>query len=469
MIYLLSLALFVFAYVAWQRLETAVLLLVVLLPTYLLRFYIGIPVTFLEVMIIIVFAVWLLQNRLFLMERWHGLVKGRLLPEKKQYPFHNAMIAWLLVSFAAVGIADWSTAALGIWRAYFFEPLLLFIVIINIFNTKEKISRLISALGVSVIGVSILAWYQYITGQLIPNDFWASSSNRRATSFFPYPNAVGLYVAPIIVLLVGQAKYLWRSGVSLVAGKWHYLVSVLGIILGLGAILAAKSEGAAFGLVICLLLFGLVANTKTRLLSLVVIIVGVIGLYINQPLQMYVMDRLTLHNFSGQVRRFQWKETLMMLNDGNLITGAGLAGYQTAVAPFHQEGFFVRDYRDPNFQQKVVSSAEFRDQVWQPLEIYLYPHNIILNFWSETGLAGVIVFLWLIVSFYIYGIWSYRQTLKHKDPFAYLILGLMLSLAVSLIHGIVDVPYFKNDLSALFWIIMAMMGIIHIQSLYKEI
>ncbi len=460
MMYVLLVLAFGYVALAWKRLELAILVLAILLPTYLLRFNFVVPLTFLEVMILIVFVVWFLKNKLFLVEQWKTLLKGRLSSSTIKYPFRYAMIAWLIVSFIAVGIGGWSNAAFGVWRAYFFEPLLLFIVVINVFNSKEKIIKLISALGLSVIGVSVFALYQYATGQFIPNEFWAQLEGRRATSFFPYPNAVGLYVGPIILLLIGQVKYVWKSGLSFLEAKWTYVISVLGIILGVGAIVAAKSEGAAFGLVITILIFGLVASRKTRVVTIGIILIACFGLAFNQSARHYVVDRLSLHNFSGQVRRLQWKETFMMLKEGRLISGAGLAHYKTAVAPFHQEGIFVRDYRDPDFQRKVVFNDDFRKSVWQPLEIYLYPHNVILNFWSELGLAGVLVFLWLVVSFFIYGVSAYWKARKNNDPFAYLILGLTLSLAISLIHGIVDVPYFKNDLAALFWLSMAMMGVV---------
>jgi O-antigen ligase len=450
-----------FARLAWKNVETAVQLLVLLLPLYLLRFTMIVPMTFLEVMILIVFVVWFLKNRVELFARCKGLLKGKKVLEKNKYPFQWALIAWLVISFIAVGVGGWSNAAFGVWRAYFFEPLLLFIVIINTHQTKEKIICLLGSFSLSAVAVSVFAIYQYVTGNLIPNEFWASSASRRATSFFPFPNAVGLYLAPIIILLVGNLGRLWKSGEKFITNEWQYLGTIFGIILGLGAIAAAKSEGAIFGLAIGLILFGLLSQKKIRVITLGLIVVGGLTISFIQPLQHYVVDRVLLRNFSGQVRLAQWKETWQMLSDGRLLTGAGIAGYQSAIKPYHQEGIFVKDFRDPDFQRKVVFNEEFRNSVWQPLEIYLYPHNFILNVWTELGLAGVIVFLWMIISFLYYGIRAYRQTKKHNDPFMYVVLGLTLSFVVMLIHGMVDVPYFKNDLAAMFWILMGMMGVVY--------
>lgn len=447
-----------FGLLAWKKLETAVQLLVLLLPLYLLRFTFVVPMTFLEVMILIVFVVFFLKNRFELLRRFQGLRKGKLPALKNRYPFQWAIIAWLVISFIAVGVAGWSNAAFGIWRAYFFEPLLLFIVIINTHQTREKIICLLGSFSLSAVAVSVFAIYQYITGQYIPNDFWASSANRRATSFFPFPNAVGLYLAPIIMLLVGNLGRLWKSGAKFITNEWQYLATIFGIILGLAAVVAARSEGAIFGLAIGLVLFGLFSQKKIRVLTIGLIITGGFMIAFIQPLQHYVVDRLLLRNFSGQVRQAQWKETWQMLSDGRLLSGAGLASYQSVIKPYHQEGIFVKDYRDPDYQRKVVFNEEFRNSVWQPLEIYLYPHNFILNFWTELGLIGVLVFLWIIITFLYYGVRAYRYTKKQNDPFMYVVLGLTLSLVVMLIHGMVDVPYFKNDLAAMFWLLMAMMG-----------
>ncbi len=52
-----------FAYLAWRRFDWALILLFTLLPTYLIRFNIGMmPTTLLEVMIWIVAMVWLITR-----------------------------------------------------------------------------------------------------------------------------------------------------------------------------------------------------------------------------------------------------------------------------------------------------------------------------------------------------------------------------------------------------------------------
>ena len=88
--------------------------------------------------------------------------------------------------------------------------------------------------------------------------------------------------------------------------------------------------------------------------------------------------------------------------------------------------------------------------MWQPLEIYMYPHNIILNFWSEIGLLGVFAVVVLLLKLLM----NYWRVKSSENRNMYLIL--LAVFAVVLVHGIVDVPYFKNDLSLLWWLFFCM-------------
>ena len=135
--------------------------------------------------------------------------------------------------------------------------------------------------------------------------------------------------------------------------------------------------------------------------------------------------------------------------------GAGLDSYQEAVAPYHQEGIFFNRDKIENFHAKAWASAEIREKYWQPVEVYLYPHNIFLNFWSELGLLGALLFIWIIIK---HSYSSLKLTIaygREKKPEKYLALGLLAAMVAIIIHGLVDVPYFKNDLSVLFWLIVA--------------
>ena len=126
------------AILAWRRLDWAVMLMLATLPSYLIRFEIfGIPFTVLEAMILIAFGVWIFKKTAlkdFLRGRYRveDFIRNR--KERQRYPFSWEIILLLVISWAAIAVAGFSDAAMGIWKAYFFEPVLVFILILNVFG-----------------------------------------------------------------------------------------------------------------------------------------------------------------------------------------------------------------------------------------------------------------------------------------------------------------------------------------------
>jgi O-antigen ligase len=390
------------------------------------------------------------------------------------------MIALLLVSFGAAGLSGFSNEAMGIWKAYFFEPLLVFILILNVF--RGRMEKIIWPLAGSALIVSMLAIFQKFTGLFIDNPLWAAENTRRVVSFFGYPNAVGLYLGPIILLLVGFFMQILFKQIpnskSQITSKFQILnlksqalslvFIVITIILSLLSAYFARSEGALLGITVALVFFGLSAGKGLRVASISVLAALAIMLIISAPARSYVINKITLNDFSGQVRKLQWLETWQMLKSGYLFFGSGLANYQAAIKPYHQEGFYYNSDNDPDFHRKlIIFDNAYRRKYWQPLEIYLYPHNIFLNFWTELGLAGMVLFAWIIAKYFYLGI-SNCGLVIIKGENKFLNLGLLGSMIVLVIHGLVDAPYFKNDLAVLFWLLIAMMSLSKIDNKNKK-
>jgi len=520
-----------FSFLAWRKLEWAVLVVAAALPSYMIRFSVlGVPMTLLEAMIQVVFAVWVIANwrelkaniaNVFRVANWRELFANRANGKVKiPYPFQWEMILLLVISFMAVGVAGFSNAAFGIWKAYFVEPMLFYIVLINILgksftqkptseisnfppfgdkqfpisnkiqNSNDKIfDNTLIALGISAISVSLLAIYQKITGQFIYNELWAAAETRRVVSFFGYPNAVGLYLGPLVLLFVGFLFSEWKKFLkTLQISNFKFLISkqipnskfqipkiifiTITIFLSLLAIYFAKSEGALIGIAAGLVVFGILAGGKLRWATIIGIILILAGIFSYAPARNYVVNKITLNDFSGQVRKLQWAETWKMLKDGRLFFGSGLANYQDAIKSYHQEGFFYNKNNDPDFHRKlVIFDDKYKAQFWQPLEIYMYPHNIVLNFWTEVGLFGVLLFMWIIIKYFCTLISNFQFPISKQfsmTNFQFIKYGLIGAMIVIVVHGLVDVPYFKNDLAVMFWIFLAMMSVIKLEVRSKK-
>lgn len=452
-----------FLILAIKRLDLAVLLLIAGLPTYLIRFQIGpLPSTLLEVMIIIAFLVWFFKDGLTNL-RWQNIKSHNW--RHINYPFRGEIILILLIAYLSLLPAAFSSSALGIFKAYFLEAIMVFILAINTFKNKNDYYKIYYALGVSAFLVSVWAIVQKISGQFIANPFWANPEHFRAVSFYGYPNAVGLYLGPIIILLT---SLLWLVIKKKETADKYRLAKIIflsvTIIISLLAIVLARSEGALAAIAITAFTLFLLYGKVARYLALGLAVITALIIFSVPNIRQYVIQKTTFENISGRIRELQWQETYHMLRDGRIIMGAGLNQYPLAVREYHQDGFFFNRDNISDFDNKLRASAELRTKYWQPIEIYQYPHNIFLNFWSEIGLLGALLFSLLILRYLLTSFHLFVKYKKEKNIESMtMTLGLSGAMLVTALHGLVDVPYFKNDLSVLFWILVAILGIIIIQ------
>ena len=433
-----------FLWLSWYKMNWAVALTIFAMPAYLLRFKIAfLPMTILEVMVLILFIVWLVK----------------VLQKKEKITLSNYKwwgLFFLLTATIAVFVSVDLFASLGVWKAYFLEPIMFFVVFINTIKKKEDWKLVIGALGASALFVAVPAIVQKFTGLGIANEFWRAEETRRVTSWYGFPNAVGLYLAPIAMLfggLIMQSKI--RIFEKLKEGKFkikkldvfYFVVFICSAL----AIYFAKSEGAIIGLIAGFLFLGLIYPYKLSRISTasLVVVLILIGLFV-PAVKDYTSEKFTLSDRSGQIRQQQWKETGEMLDNGRMLLGAGLSSYQVVVESYHKEAIWIKDKADAEWLNKIQTSEAFRKKMWQPLEIYMYPHNIILNFWSEIGLLGVFAVVVLLLKLLM----NYWRVKSSENRNMYLIL--LAVFAVVLVHGIVDVPYFKNDLSLLWWLFFCM-------------
>lgn len=400
---------FAVGYLSSRRPALALSLIVVTLPTFLISWRpLGLPINTLDVLLATGFIVWLVTH-------WDDV--------RELAQSYRTQIILLLLWFIAASISLFFSPspvdALGILKSYFILPIAFVLMLIASIKKKEDLQLFIGACAILVLYNALFAIAQkFFSGGLfglnpITNPYWAHPATFRATGLLQYPNALGLLIAPLIPLLLG--------GIAVMKNIYQKIALASVALLGIVAIYLAASKGALLGIFVALVLF-LLYYFKTHFKAIVIL--SLVGAMLAAPYSDTIISRIGLSSYSAQLRFTGWRETIALLQD-NPIVGAGLAGFQTVVAPYH--------------------STEF-------LEIFLYPHNILLNFWVELGIFGLFVFLALL---YI-SLKKYRELLKttseHKADL--LIAGLG-AIIILIVHGMVDVPFFKNDLAILFLIIWA--------------
>ncbi|MFA6410325.1 MAG: O-antigen ligase family protein [Candidatus Buchananbacteria bacterium] len=411
--FLLLVILVVLGYLSYKKPIYAAAGTIILLPTYLVRSQIWfIPITFLELCILITFFGWLIKTK----------------PYKSKLSLKNYGWPILLVLFGAsvaVLIAPDKIAATGLWKAYFIEPILFFLVLTDVAKLPENKKIILWALGIGSLIISLLAIYQKFTAFGIAQPIWIGQSRRRTTSIFSSPNAVGLYLGPIVAIYLP-----W------LLGEWkNYKATICKIIILAAAVLAiifSVSAGALVGLVgalvfiIFVLIWPKIKNWKDQLNKPIlpaIILAAVLIILVGSIFGNKILSS-KINGLSGQNRLVLWQmsEKYLIASPKNFVLGAGILGFAK----------FQNEQRDP-----------------LKMEPLLYPHNILLNFWLEIGLVGLAGLVWLIILFF-------KNAKKDWRQFKWLKLGLMAAMITIIIHGLVDVPYFKNDLAVLFWLIVSL-------------
>ncbi len=388
---LLGVSALLFTLLAVKRFPLAVHLFLALLPTYLLRFSIGpLPTNLLEVFFVILLGAFAYHHSL---------------PSLK--PLKPWMLPVALLGIAltvSVAVAPSTLEALNIAKSYFIEPALFGLILFSTVKTRAEWRSLIRTLLLVASFLGGIALFQALFRIGIPAPW---DIEGRAVSLFPYPNAYGLFVVPIIAS--GLALFFTRR-------EWSWLTLSLLPTLGL---FATKTEAGILALALLVLIFIVMTFPKTLRSQIVTSSILTLALLSTLALPS-IREKVLLLDSSGLVRRSQWSETIELLRDTPLF-GAGLNGYPTALAPYH----------DPRLY-----------------EIFQYPHNLILNVWVELGLLGLLA----TIAFFSVAL---RPMQKENDPLRAVVLSVFF---VTAVHGLVDVPFFKNDLAFLTTFFLALTG-----------
>ncbi len=385
------------AVVSYHHRLWGVAVVLALLPTYVVRAtLLGIPMTLLEALILGVVVGTLLSSNgraamlSVLRQRWAWLLLG----------------VYIVAGIFGVIVAPFVTPALGLFKAYIIEPVVFFVVVAGSVRRERDMVVLWWALGLSAVVVAGVALMQYATGWGIP-DPWQALPDRRATAWYGYPNAVGLYLAPILAVWIGQLIHRPMSA------RLRTLVALVCVVL-FTALLASRVDGAVIAVSAATLV--LMFFHRWRWYAVATAVVGLTGVLLYAPTRQILL----FQDVSGDVRRALWRGTWSLLQQ-QPIFGAGLGNFP-----------FVYDiYRLPSH-----------------VELLQYSHNIVLDFWTELGLLGL---LWFVITVVV----ALRVVIQQRTAAPHL-LPLLGGLTVVLVYGMVDVPIFKNDLVILFWTWLAL-------------
>lgn len=366
-------------------------------PAYVVRFRLGpLPATLLEVLLLAGIAAGLIG------------VRGRL-PWRNPYTLPGLV----LLAGASLGVlvSPDRTGALGEWRAFFVEPMAAGLVIAAL--AEVEAGRLVLELGLATSGcVAALVNLVDDVPRILAGRFDLANP---LVAIYQNANQLALYLVPLDALALAILLFAGRRAER--AGAAVFLAVTV------PAVLLSYSRGGIAALVASLLVVGLL-HPRRAVVTLPIAAVLAVGVALIPGIRRRVLVEFdpgspdnTLHS-----RLDLWRGTLRMLQHRPL-QGAGLRGFDVAVEPYYHDPFKVA-----------------------------FPHDVLLNFWSETGLLGLIGFAWLSGAAVV----ASARDLAGRPAARALSAGVIGFVAAVWVHGLVDVPYLKNDLALAFWAVLGL-------------
>lgn len=384
------------------------ILTLLLAPSYVWRFLIlGLPANALMLWVILLWIIFFT----FLLRR--GEIKN-FIKHCLSLPGLILVGLFFLSGLAGMLVKGVDRDKLGQFLVLFFQPISLFFISSYIFSKFSQAKELfLKACYFFLALAGIYAVVQYSTLWGLPQAFWGNSNEpKRAVSFFIHPNFYALWCAPLLGFLLPDVFASLKA-------KSHNLKAFLWVI-GSAGLLLSLSRAGWLGLGAALAVYLIFAADKKIRIAIGIAAMVLVILIASVP---NLRWRFTLPFYgekSAVSRLSLWQTGWKGISEAP-ITGLGLTG-------------FAKNWQRLNTDAGLTESHNF-------------PHNIFLDFWIETGLLGLFSFVGLVFIFIKNGLKNRSNLFK---------LGTALFLIALIFQGLVDNPYFKNDLAMIFWIILSL-------------
>jgi O-antigen ligase len=354
------------------------------------KFYIS------SVIILLLFSLWLF-NKGF--DRYFKIIKSSL--------FLPMTLFLLWASFSSFWAINSHLSLMQLQQWFF--ALLVFILVLNAITTKD-IFKILSFIFFASVIVSIVGILQYLF------DFDLIRQAVKPASFFGNKNMAIHFIVLTLPLGLGlllhtkdkTKKILLSFGLSFVisylmfsrtrSGWLAFVVQILFVLLFLVFIRKQKIiKFKFFPMVVFILMIGFITfNLKINF----------------QNTAISIAKEMSLSN-TGNSRINSWLNTLEMIKDNPLL-GVGLGNWNIHYSKYHDAIVKGRLFNEKSQLNNV--------------------HNDYLTIFSELGLIGFSLLLWLFYLI-VFKLWQLLKTQRSPHPQQFLILGMATSLVGFLVNA----------------------------------
>ena len=372
-------------------------------PLYVVRWHIGpLPTTLLENLTLLTIALYA-----------GACIRSRRLPLLRQ-PIEVPMVIILLAAIAGIAVAPNHVGALGNFRADWLEPAILFYLGIDLLRTNDHFRTVLLAFGIGATGFACLNLRAFAIA-FAHHDVEIFNAPE---ALYTSPNSVAMFLEPPVALAAGFALF--------GKGRERAIAIVFACILTTALILTLSRGGWLTLSVLAALAVASVRSWRWRIGLFAGALLAAFSLaripWVAERLAQQLDPHAKYNTFADRVQI--WGDTLRMLKD-HPIFGAGLHAYSQV--------------------EHAYLSGGRRDE--------LEPHNLWLAFWSDVGLLGMFAFAWVIG----YLLWRGWRSMPPSGFYRAVLWGTSAAFVTIVVHGLVDTPYFGNDLSLEFWMVAALL------------
>ncbi|MDD3296601.1 MAG: O-antigen ligase family protein [Candidatus Omnitrophica bacterium] len=327
----------------------------------------------------------------------------------------SLLVFYIFIGVSMINSGPYFAKSFSAWFFKWGEGVLLF-YFGQVFLDKKKVKILLLVFVFSGVLVSIDGIYQKIFGIDFIRDFslMAASGFNAITATFRHYNNFSSF---LIVLFFINCGFLIKTKTRIF--RVFLFLSSLFIVID---ILFTYSRGAWLSfLMVSFFLAVFFTNKRIRATSLVFLLVFTLGIA-SLPA---IRERFAyIFQIGGDTDRFRvWSAAILMFKASPLF-GQGL-------------GTFM-DYINKYGSQYLVAQ---------------YAHNCYLQILAETGIAGLLSFLWFL------GELMFRGYYKLKKTFNFLFIGLFCGILAFLVHSFFDTQLFSLKLSVLFWVMASFLAV----------
>lgn len=398
------------AVLSYFRPRFIALLVPIILPFYLVKIYfrpgshnLVIPTNLMEILLFL----FLIIN-FPLVIRGFKLVLGKYLGKYFVFSVLLFLLAVVISTIYAINLRG----ALGAAKSWFFLPVGLFFVLLPLLKNSRFRQKFLYSIAFSGIIVTLVG-----AVFLLENVF---TYDGRLTGPYLSPNHLAMALVPGILALF--------SLIISPSNSRNKAIFYVLMLFELIALYFTYSYGAWLALLAAASLTIIQVNRQNiftkKLLpyylitALFLVIIGLSQL--SNPKLQHILNGdyySSLHS-----RLMIWNSALLISRD-HLFTGIGADNFQQAYLDCQKR--FTEPYIEWSAPQ---------------------PHNIFLALQTQLGILGIISFLSLLIFTFL------RLRGNSIDPLKFFSISY---LSYIIFHGLVDTPYFKNDLALIFWISLA--------------